>query len=89
MDIDTIPEKQALIRAAKVVGGQAELARLLGFANRSGVSPWFRTRRAVPAEYCPAIEELTASAGVRVRCEELRPDVKWSVLRAKRVPAKA
>lgn len=31
-----------------------------------------------PAEHCPECERLT---GGRVRCEELRPDVAWDVLR--------
>jgi DNA-binding transcriptional regulator YdaS (Cro superfamily) len=31
-----------------------------------------------PAEHCPACERLTSG---RVRCEELRPDVAWDVLR--------
>ncbi len=32
----------------------------------------------VPADRCPTIERLTSGA---VRCEELRPDVDWAVLR--------
>jgi len=34
--------------------------------------------RSVPAEYCPSIEHATNGL---VRCEDLRPDVAWSVLR--------
>mgnify|MGYP006921294414 CR=1 FL=1 len=34
--------------------------------------------RRVPAERCPDIEFVT---GGRVRCEALRPDVRWRVLR--------
>jgi DNA-binding transcriptional regulator YdaS (Cro superfamily) len=52
------------------------------------VWPWFNTERRVPAEHCPAIERATrarAAAGddtsLIVTCEELRPDVLWSVLR--------
>ena len=33
-------------------------------------------QRGIPAEKCPDIEALTG-----VRCEELRPDVNWAVLR--------
>jgi DNA-binding transcriptional regulator YdaS (Cro superfamily) len=36
----------------------------------------------VPADYCPDIEAITG-----VRCEELRPDVNWSVLRVKKARA--
>ena len=32
----------------------------------------------VPAEHCPAIERATKGA---VRCEDIRPDVDWAVLR--------
>lgn len=34
--------------------------------------------RGVPAEYCPAIERATRGT---VRCEDLRPDIDWAVLR--------
>lgn len=40
-------------------------------------SMW-RKRGRVPAEHCPAIERATGGA---VRCEDLRPDVDWAVLR--------
>jgi transcriptional repressor of cell division inhibition gene dicB len=36
-----------------------------------------------PAEHCPDAEQLTGGA---VRCEELRPDVNWSVVRAQPEP---
>lgn len=35
-------------------------------------------RFATPAQYCPAIERATEG---RIRCEELRPDIDWAVLR--------
>lgn len=38
----------------------------------------WKSRGNVPAEHCPAIERAT---GGKVRCEELRPDVAWEVLR--------
>ncbi len=62
-------------RAAEVVGGATKLAAALGVTVQV-VTNW-RTR-GVPAERCPAIERATGGA---VRCEELRPDVAWSVLR--------
>ena len=34
------------------------------------------------AEYCPLIEKATG-----VRCEELRPDVEWAVLRSPKAAA--
>ncbi len=42
------------------------------------ISQWKTGVRRVPAERCPAIEQATDGA---VTCEELRPDVLWSVLR--------
>ena len=49
----------------------------------SFVSNVKRGVKEMPAEHCPAIEELTGGA---VRCEEMRPDVKWHVLRASARP---
>jgi DNA-binding transcriptional regulator YdaS (Cro superfamily) len=51
------------------------LAKKLG-RTKAAVSRWLEER--VPAEVCPDIEKLTG-----VPCEELRPDVNWSVLREK------
>jgi DNA-binding transcriptional regulator YdaS (Cro superfamily) len=52
----------------------AELARRLG-KTRGAVNQW---KQRVPAEMCPAIERITG-----VKCEALRPDVEWTVLRGK------
>jgi DNA-binding transcriptional regulator YdaS (Cro superfamily) len=65
-------------KAAEAVGGQTSLALLLGVSS-SAVNQWISGHRPIPAERCPAIELATNGA---VRCEELRPDVEWSVLRA-------
>ena len=40
------------------------------------ISNW--KTRDVPAEHCPAIEFATSG---QVRCEDLRPDIAWDVLR--------
>ena len=66
-----------LERAIKVCGTQQKLADLIGGIRQSHVSMWLH-RGKVPADYCPTIERVTGGA---VRCEELRPDVEWSVLR--------
>lgn len=60
----------------------AALAKLVGVSDNAP-SMW-KVRGNVPAEYCPAIERETG-----VKCEELRPDVPWSVLRTKAKPARA
>ena len=42
------------------------------------VNQWISGERPIPAEQCPAIERATNG---QVKCEELRPDVDWAVLR--------
>lgn len=64
-------------------------ARLAGEINIPAIliSQWSLGRRQIPAERCPDIERATGGA---VTCEELRPDVDWSVLRnSQREPAHA
>lgn len=68
----------AIDRAANTAGGQARLAGLLGVTPPT-VNQWIKGVRQVPAERCPDIEKATG-----VRCEELRPDVNWAVLRGAR-----
>jgi DNA-binding transcriptional regulator YdaS (Cro superfamily) len=48
-----------------------------GKVVRQNVDHWVKTKR-VPSDVCPQIELATAGL---VRCEDLRPDVAWSVLR--------
>lgn len=69
--------KTPIERAFDRAGGMASLARMLG-RTRAAANHW---KGRVPAELCPDIELFTG-----VKCEELRPDVKWYVLR-RRVPA--
>lgn len=68
------PDRAALYRAAKLLGGQSAMASVLGYADRRNVWPWFNTARRFPAEHCPAIERATNGA---VSCEELCPDTTW------------
>ncbi len=56
---------------------QAGLARKLG-VTAGAVNQWANGTSAVAAERCPQIEQATAG---QVRCEDLRPDVQWHVLR--------
>lgn len=72
---DTTP----LGRAIKAAGGMTALARRLNergwkITGHQTIYQWAQTR--VPSDYCPDIEDITG-----VRCEELRPDVNWPVLR--------
>jgi len=66
----------ALTKAIDLIGSQTALAKAIGSTSQT-VNNWIR-RGNVPADRCPAIELATAGA---VTCEELRPDIPWSVLR--------
>jgi DNA-binding transcriptional regulator YdaS (Cro superfamily) len=67
----------AVRAAADKVGGQAALARILG-VKAPTVNEWVKGHARVPPARCPQIERATGGA---VRCEDLRPDVAWDVLR--------
>ena len=69
----------ALDAAIAYLGGMTKFAAAIG-TKRQLVQGWRDPDRrfATPAEHCPAIERATGGA---VRCEELRPDVEWAVLR--------
>jgi DNA-binding transcriptional regulator YdaS (Cro superfamily) len=71
----------ALRKAIEIAGTQAALAGLLGL-RQSHIAMWLH-RKNVPAEHCPDIERVTNGA---VRCEDLRPDVHWAVLREQSAP---
>lgn len=73
---------EPLKRAIDLAGGQAALASAIG-QKQQHVWNWL-TRGRVPAEHCPAIERATNG---QVRCEDLRPDVAWQVLRDQSAPA--
>lgn len=66
-------------RAIELLGGVVRAARALNVkgGRHQTVQAWLKSR--VPAEYCPTIERETGGA---VRCEELRPDIEWHVLRS-------
>jgi DNA-binding transcriptional regulator YdaS (Cro superfamily) len=82
------PHISALDRAAKAVGGLTALAAAIDVKG-STPSMW-KARGSVPAEHCPAIERETRRVAAEqgndsliVTCDELCPDVAWSVLRDK------
>lgn len=78
----TNPALDAACLAARGTSRLAELlsARMGRHVSKASVSRWKRER--VPAEVCPDIEAITG-----VQCEELRPDVNWSVLRTPKAGA--
>jgi DNA-binding transcriptional regulator YdaS (Cro superfamily) len=68
----------ALQKAIEAAGGQTALAKSIGVVQQL-VWNWLnRSEGRVPAEHCIAIERATGGA---VRCEDLRPDIEWGVLR--------
>lgn len=69
-----VPKNPGLERAIVLGGGITALTRALGLSSHAVVHSWRLNR--VPADHCPLIEAVTG-----VRCEELRPDVRWDVLR--------
>lgn len=73
-------QKTPLERACEKVGGAVKLAQALEVSIQV-VTNW-KLRDRIPAEMCPRIEGLTG-----VRCEDLRPDVAWGVLREQSAPA--
>ena len=58
------------------VGGPSAAARMLGVSVQA-VCFWRDGERKFPAESCPTVEKLSGGA---IRCEDLRPDVEWSVI---------
>jgi DNA-binding transcriptional regulator YdaS (Cro superfamily) len=64
-------------KAIRLVGTAADLGRMVN-VSRAMVSQWLYRIRPVAAERCPAIERATNG---QVRCEDLRPDIDWAVLR--------
>lgn len=66
--IDKVKGATALMRAMNERGRDIK--------NTQTIYQWKILR--VPADHCPTIEAITG-----VRCELLRPDVDWSVLRQK------
>ncbi len=77
-----IAAMNAIETAIKTLGSQAAMASALGVTQPT-ISEWLRGDRRVPAERCPQIERVTSGA---VRCEDLRPDVEWEVLRLQATP---
>lgn len=65
---------EAFFEAIRIAGSRWDLADRIGVAH-STPGMWVM-RKKVPAEHCPAIERETG-----VRCELIRPDVPWGVLR--------
>ncbi|OCG56968.1 Cro/Cl family transcriptional regulator [Gilliamella sp. Nev5-1] len=70
-------------RAFKILGNEKGRGGISRLAKHFGITSWAVSRWqyvAVPAERCPDIEFLTDG---QVTCEELRPDVNWSVIRGR------
>ena len=70
----------AVSKAIQVFGSQAAMASAIQ-VRQPTISEWLRGERQVPAERCPLIERETRARGNVVRCEDLRPDIAWGVLR--------
>jgi DNA-binding transcriptional regulator YdaS (Cro superfamily) len=69
--------EEALDEASDIIGSMQALGERLG-VTKGAVGQWKLAGRRIPAEHCPAIERATGGA---VRCEQLRPDVDWAIVR--------
>ena len=69
--------KQALETAIGMAGGLSAFAEAVKAPSPNAVKAW-KQSGSIPASYCPAIERETNHV---IRCEQLRPDVDWAVLR--------
>lgn len=58
-------------------GSQKKTAQVLG-VTPGMINHVITGRRPIPDHWCPIIERET---GGRIRCEQLRPEVDWAVLR--------
>lgn len=80
--MEQITPVDALKLAVGLAGGQSSLAEKLPVdadgkpVSSARVWNWVNRAQQAPAEACPDIEAITG-----VTCEQLRPDVNWSVLR--------
>lgn len=72
-------------KAIKILGGVSKTARAMKITEPR-VANWLV--RGVSSGMAPLVEELTRKKGAPVICEEMVPDVKWSVVRRNPLPAK-
>lgn len=70
-------KNKAFQAVCQFFGSQRKTAAALG-VTPGAVNHVVSGRKRLPIAWCPRIEEATER---KFLCEELRPDVKWSVLR--------
>jgi DNA-binding transcriptional regulator YdaS (Cro superfamily) len=75
--------KSPVVQAIELAGGLSRLAALIGVKPPT-VHEWKTGERQVPAERCMEIEAAVKGG---VTCEQLRPDLKWHVVRGTAGPA--
>lgn len=73
----TLTAHAALNRVIEIFGSQLALATALNL-SKGVITQWKLPRARVPAKHCPIIEEMTQGV---VLCEDLRPDIRWDVVR--------
>jgi DNA-binding transcriptional regulator YdaS (Cro superfamily) len=67
----------AISKAIQFMGSQEQLAKAVGL-SQSAVSQYVTGSKRPSAEIAIRIEKATSGS---VKCEELRPDVPWHVIR--------
>ncbi len=63
----------AIETACNIIGSQRALAASL-LVSAPTVNQWCSGERPIPVDRCPAIEHACRA---EVRCEDLRPDIRW------------
>jgi DNA-binding transcriptional regulator YdaS (Cro superfamily) len=76
----TIIAAMTVSEIIKTIGGPVAVSREMGIRSQA-VSLWIRSNR-IPAERVPALERMCKARGLKVRAEQMRPDIEWSVLRS-------
>ena len=76
---ECMEHKPAIDRVVEFFDGSTTKVAIAigGKVVRQNVDHWVKTKR-IPSDFCPQIEQATNGL---VRCEDMRPDVAWSVLR--------
>lgn len=73
----SLAAQRAIEHLITLMGTQQAAADKIG-VRAPVLHAWRRGRQLVPCARCPIIERITAG---QIRCEDLRPDIEWGVVR--------
>jgi DNA-binding transcriptional regulator YdaS (Cro superfamily) len=78
---------EALEKAIEVIGGVTAFLKVLRskrgceHLEHGHLYHWRKKAGQLPPEYCPVVEFATRLKGCCIPCEELNPEVDWSLVR--------